>query len=338
MGHGDHGSRRLGAVLHRLDSPASSLSALLSGLDAAALMTLAAPESGYEVFHDSETAVVAALRTELESMRFKELRQRAKASGLDDGVLEDVADADEPKVALVAILLEQATEQATTTTTSAEAQLLQGLRLKELRKKAKQVGVDEDKLDDAIDAIDAKAAIIALILEAQTLNEAPDSDAQLAKQKQDLMDELSALRFKELRKRAKAYGLDEGQLDDAADCDDPKAAMIELIIVAQLSSASQPSSSVDDIPHFGAKQPRQRKQRTSKGLLPGSKWAMISYQWDDQDRVVAARETLAILGVPCWMDIDGGMQQDIYESMAAGVENAACVVCFMSQKYQDSEK
>eukprot|EP01046_Picozoa_sp_COSAG06_P094605 COSAG06_NODE_40752_length_398_cov_868.571906_1_plen_132_part_11 len=31
------------------------------------------------------------------------------------------------------------------------------------------------------------------------------------------------------------------------------------------------------------------------------------------------------------------MQHDIYESMAAGVENAACVVCFLSQKYQDSE-
>ena len=63
---------------------------------------------------------------------------------------------------------------------------------------------------------------------------------------------------------------------------------------------------------------------------------MISYQWDDQDRAINARQTLTKLGVPCWMDIDGGMQQDIYESMAAGVENAACVVCFMSQKYQES--
>ena len=31
------------------------------------------------------------------------------------------------------------------------------------------------------------------------------------------------------------------------------------------------------------------------------------------------------------------MQQDIYESMAEGVENAACVVCFLSQKYQKSD-
>jgi hypothetical protein len=67
------------------------------------------------------------------------------------------------------------------------------------------------------------------------------------------------------------------------------------------------------------------------------KHAMISYQWDDQAHVIDARKMLTKLGVPCWMDIDGGMQQDIYESMADGVENAACVVCFLSQKYQDSE-
>ena len=33
----------------------------------------------------------------------------------------------------------------------------------------------------------------------------------------------------------------------------------------------------------------------------------------------------------------GGMAGDIYGSMAEGVSNASCVVCFMSQKYQESE-
>ena len=92
----------------------------------------------------------------------------------------------------------------------------------------------------------------------------------------------------------------------------------------------------DDRPHHGStKEPRPARART--GLLPANKHAMLSYQWDDQDRVIAARQTLTRLGVPCWMDIDGGMQHDVYESMAAGVENAACVVCFLSQKYQESE-
>lgn len=37
-----------------------------------------------------------------------------------------------------------------------------------------------------------------------------------------------------------------------------------------------------------------------------------------------------------WMDIDGGMKSDIYDSMAEGVQGAACVICFMTQAYQDS--
>ena len=37
-----------------------------------------------------------------------------------------------------------------------------------------------------------------------------------------------------------------------------------------------------------------------------------------------------------WMDIDGGMKSDIYDSMAEGVQGAACVLCFMTQAYQDS--
>ena len=37
------------------------------------------------------------------------------------------------------------------------------------------------------------------------------------------------------------------------------------------------------------------------------------------------------------MDIDGGMQRDIYESMAEGVTGAAAVLCFMSHDYENSE-
>eukprot|EP01050_Picozoa_sp_SAG11_P008326 SAG11_NODE_728_length_7495_cov_3.384397_2_plen_878_part_00 len=37
------------------------------------------------------------------------------------------------------------------------------------------------------------------------------------------------------------------------------------------------------------------------------------------------------------MDIDGGMRRDIYDSMAQGVQGAACVVPFMTQAYSDSE-
>ena len=37
------------------------------------------------------------------------------------------------------------------------------------------------------------------------------------------------------------------------------------------------------------------------------------------------------------MDIMGGMEADLYESMAFGVSNACALVAFMSQAYQRSE-
>ena len=64
--------------------------------------------------------------------------------------------------------------------------------------------------------------------------------------------------------------------------------------------------------------------------------AFLSYQWDVQDQVIKAKEHLTRLNLKCWMDIDGGMKSDIYDSMAEGVQGAACVVCFMTPAYQDS--
>ena len=58
---------------------------------------------------------------------------------------------------------------------------------------------------------------------------------------------------------------------------------------------------------------------------------------DDQRIVERVHKELQARGVKCWMDIHGGMGGDIYDSMARGVQGAACVVCFMSKKYQVSE-
>jgi hypothetical protein len=67
------------------------------------------------------------------------------------------------------------------------------------------------------------------------------------------------------------------------------------------------------------------------------KHVMLSYQWDDQRAVLQVKEYLRKRGIPSRMDVDGGMKTDIYDSMAAGVSGSAVVVCFMSQRYQDSE-
>ncbi|CAF1373813.1 unnamed protein product [Rotaria sp. Silwood1] len=41
--------------------------------------------------------------------------------------------------------------------------------------------------------------------------------------------------------------------------------------------------------------------------------------------------------VRVWMDVKGGMEEHLLDSMAAAVQNSAVVVCFLTQKYQDSQ-
>ena len=43
------------------------------------------------------------------------------------------------------------------------------------------------------------------------------------------------------------------------------------------------------------------------------------------------------MGFLTWMDIDGGMRRNVYDSMAEGVTGAGCVVAFMSAEYERSE-
>ena len=64
---------------------------------------------------------------------------------------------------------------------------------------------------------------------------------------------------------------------------------------------------------------------------------LCTQQWDHQEIVIKARKHLQARGVSCWMDIDGGMKSDLYDSMAEGVTGAAVVVAFMSSAYELSE-
>ena len=51
MGHGDHASRQLGAVLRLLTGPVESLTTFMKGMDAAELMQLSPPEPGYQIVY-----------------------------------------------------------------------------------------------------------------------------------------------------------------------------------------------------------------------------------------------------------------------------------------------
>eukprot|EP01046_Picozoa_sp_COSAG06_P059558 COSAG06_NODE_12358_length_1391_cov_1.183437_1_plen_360_part_10 len=299
-----HGARRLGAVLRRLIGPVDQLTSLMDGLNVSELLALPAPDSSNAV----QETEAATLRTELQGLRLKGLRDRAKQMGVDEDTLEDALDEEDSSAAVIALIL-AATEAAAHAATDVAAQdtvlraELEGLRLKALRQRARDAGVDSDVLEDVTDSDDPKGALIELLIAKikQEVNVA-GRDASLRK-------ELQGLRLKELRTRGRDAGISPERLEDATDSDDPKAAVIELLL-------AQPDSSeaAKDRPHFGDGKPKSKRDResatSSNTLLPAGKHAMLSYQWDDQQKVIAARKSLAKLGVSTWMDIDGGMQQD----------------------------
>ena len=117
MGHGEHGARRLGEALRQLAGPASSWTRLMKGLDAAELMSLPAPEAGYQVIYMTEPppdhaiaptmapTATAKLRAELSGLKMSQLRRRATdCAGLD--AVEEADDSDDPRAALILLLLD----------------------------------------------------------------------------------------------------------------------------------------------------------------------------------------------------------------------------------------
>jgi hypothetical protein len=95
---------------------------------------------------------------------------------------------------------------------------LTALNVGQLRQRAASVGVDAAAIEHARDSDDPKAAIIALI-EAVPPPPAPVKAA-----------ELQVMTVGQLRKRASESGVDAAAVEIARDSDDPKAAIIALIV------------------------------------------------------------------------------------------------------------
>eukprot|EP01043_Picozoa_sp_COSAG02_P068321 COSAG02_NODE_11303_length_1751_cov_5.776634_1_plen_227_part_00 len=168
IGHGEHGSRRLGAVLRLLIGPADLITPLLRGLDASELMALPDPEPGYTIAIEEQEHVsmhthvsaTTALRQELSCLQLKGLRKRARDEGILEDEVEDAIDSDDPKAALVDLLVERHTTQSTDDDVQSE---LLGMSIRDLRARAKEAGIGEDEVDDATDSDNPKAAVVALL-------------------------------------------------------------------------------------------------------------------------------------------------------------------------------
>lgn len=108
----------------------------------------------------------ADVRDELSGLKLKELLVRVRTIGLDEDQIEEAEDADNPKVAIIELVVSAtpfAAEAAQPASLPTEAELreeLNGLRLKDLVARATLLGIDEDQIDAAEDAANPKAAAI----------------------------------------------------------------------------------------------------------------------------------------------------------------------------------
>ena len=180
----------------------------------------------------------AALREELGGLKPSALKKRARAAGLREEDIEEADDAEDSKAAMIELIVAQpadadGTAQAKTKpdteAASAPAKAdplraeLNGLRLKALRSRAEAEGVDDDLLEDAVDSDNPRQEVIELLLQRHESTKASE-DA--------LRQELSSLRLKEIRARARQAGVGADELEGATDSDDPKQAAIELVLRA----------------------------------------------------------------------------------------------------------
>lgn len=292
-----------------------------------------------------EDPAAAGLRAELAQLKRGALIRRALAVGVAEGAVDEAEEQDDTDGAIIDLIvavqlpptqsttvqLEQEPQPEPRTEPQTQPEVvdslqheLHGLKLSALKRRAKAAGISDDQLDEADDSGDAKNAIIALIV---GINSA-ELDAQAA-----LIAGLEEMRVSQLKKRASADGVSMAAIEAADDEDDPKAAVIQLIldqssaILEQGSGGAQSgqvertrSSTVDKVGSKASKPHHGGQLSGSKSLslaLDGfafveGKHCMFSYQWDAQAEVLAVREHFAKLGIPTWMDIDGGMLVDMY--------------------------
>ena len=294
------------------------------------------------------------LRAELAVLKLGALKRKARELGVEEGRLEEVDDEPNIREAVIELILEKASVgevdpvQEDLNKLRAE---LDTLKLSQLKKCASvDWEVSAQQLEEADDADNIKATVLDLILQkaeqrakavAVEAMAAAKAEAELQEARAKLREELHGMKLSEVKRRAKEAGVDAGALEEADDADDIKATVIGLVLqTVTLGQSLLPRKENHvGLPSADTQQAEEGKAQAQQGVKPflGGRHCMLSYcHACCQETVKRVRALLVQRGVPCWMDVDNGMNTDIYDSMAAGVQNAAVVICFMSAKYEAS--
>ena len=304
---------------------------------------------------DKRAQEEAALRAELSSLRFGELQRRALAGGVPDPALEDALDGENARQDIVALILktrlappleqrpppeqrrqqpkEQRQQQeqepkkkpprgGESAAVASARQELAGKKVSELTKLARSVGVEEQRLDEAVDSeVPVAPLLIDLIVAAK------QAAATASAAVEDVLRvELRQLKLSVLMKRARESGrFTEHRLEQVEDSDSPKEAAIELLVkvsngdgrAAAAAAAAVAASTIaaparPSLPESNEPPPRPATRRehsrtrsvtdntqpnragapavvqTAKkaeprAILPSGKHVMLSYAWGSQE-------------------------------------------------------
>lgn len=216
----------------------------------AALFALVASRQAAEATRQAQK--LTAARKALAPLRASELRQRATELGVSDRAIDDADDGDNPRAALIDLILEKEEEEAEPAAEAAragsggqsdgQAEAAQAaadavlraelipLRLSDLKRRAAASGAAAEDIEDIDNEDDPREAAIGLIIggaEARkrvSLEEAEEEDDVT------LRNELTSMRMGTLRKRALADGVPKDAVEDADDDEHPKAALVRLVL------------------------------------------------------------------------------------------------------------
>jgi hypothetical protein len=106
----------------------------------------------------------SGLHGELRALKPTQLRKRAKAAGADPDALDAADDADAPKEALIALIVELEAAAGGGDALRAE---LEGMKVSKLKKRAAKDGVAGSDIEEADDAAEPKEQLVRLILAAR---------------------------------------------------------------------------------------------------------------------------------------------------------------------------
>jgi tetratricopeptide (TPR) repeat protein len=161
----DGSDHRLNLMLRKLVGPTESLEALMKAQPGPCDRSLAEAQVGVDVA-EVEDSATAALREEVQGMQLRALQQRATAEVDDEARVDAAMDSENPKDALVALLISQysalaATHQAETQSRRNE---LQQMKMSSLAKQVEEMNVEDDKIEQAMDSENPKSALVELLL------------------------------------------------------------------------------------------------------------------------------------------------------------------------------